>query len=134
MKQLRSDLTANPPLAGAFTPKKGTTCVAQFSDGLWCVCLSILLSCHLSYELLPLLLPSLPWHPSPSPPFPPLFFLSLPRMVWVFTNTKLWPYPFLNKMPPPLISLFFAGCFFLGLGMYLLGKRIAYLWWGGECH
>jgi len=35
MKQLRSDLTANPPLAGAFTPKKGTTCVAQFSDGLW---------------------------------------------------------------------------------------------------
>jgi len=53
-------------------------------------------------------------------------------MVWVFTNTKLWPYPFLNKMPPPLISLFFAGCFFVGLGMYLLGKRIAYLWWGAR--
>lgn len=55
MKQLRSDLTANPPLAGSFTPKKGSSCVAQFSDGLWCVCmcvsvtssflLAILLSC-----------------------------------------------------------------------------------------
>lgn len=36
MKQLQSDLAANPPLPGSFTPKKGSLCVAQFSgDGLW---------------------------------------------------------------------------------------------------
>ena len=35
MEQLRSDLTANPPLVGAFKPSKGALCVAKFSDGLW---------------------------------------------------------------------------------------------------
>ena len=31
MKKLLSDLTVNPPLAGSFTPKKGSSCVGQFS-------------------------------------------------------------------------------------------------------
>lgn len=35
MEQLRSDLSANPPLVGAFKPSKGALCVAKFSDGLW---------------------------------------------------------------------------------------------------
>ena len=34
MKKLSSDLT-DPPLAGFFTPKKGSSCMGQFSDGLW---------------------------------------------------------------------------------------------------
>ena len=36
MEQLRNDLSVNPPLPGAFTPVKGSLCVAQFDeDGLW---------------------------------------------------------------------------------------------------
>lgn len=35
MEQMRSDLTTNPPLAGAFHPKKGSHCVAKFTDDLW---------------------------------------------------------------------------------------------------
>jgi len=35
MEQLRSDLNANPPLPGAYTPKKGDLCAAKFTDGEW---------------------------------------------------------------------------------------------------
>ena len=35
MNEMRQELTANPPLAGAFVPKKGAKCIAQFTDGQW---------------------------------------------------------------------------------------------------
>ncbi|XP_074643880.1 staphylococcal nuclease domain-containing protein 1-like [Tubulanus polymorphus] len=35
MEKLRSDLEVNPPLAGAYTPKKGDICASKFMDGLW---------------------------------------------------------------------------------------------------
>lgn len=35
MAQLRQDLATNPPLSGAFSPKKGDLCAAKFSDGEW---------------------------------------------------------------------------------------------------
>jgi len=37
MNEMRQELAANPPLAGAFVPKKGAKCIAQFTDGLWLV-------------------------------------------------------------------------------------------------
>ena len=37
MNEMRQELAANPPLAGAYTPKKGAKCIAQFTDGLWLV-------------------------------------------------------------------------------------------------
>ena len=42
-----------------------------------------------------------------------------------------WVYPFLKVMPPPAISVFFAVCFFVVLGLYILGKKIAYWRWKG---
>jgi len=35
MTELRNDLADNPPLPGAYTPKKGDLCAAKFSDDLW---------------------------------------------------------------------------------------------------
>jgi len=35
MEQMRSELDNNPPLPGAYTPKKGDLCAAKFSDGEW---------------------------------------------------------------------------------------------------
>ena len=35
MEQLRSELRDNPPVTGAYTPKKGDLCAAKFSDGEW---------------------------------------------------------------------------------------------------
>lgn len=35
MNEMRQELAANPPLAGAFAAKKGVKCIAQFTDGLW---------------------------------------------------------------------------------------------------
>lgn len=35
MKQIREDFTSNPPLAGAYQPKKGDLCAAKFVDGAW---------------------------------------------------------------------------------------------------
>lgn len=36
MEDLRSEMESNPPLPGAYTPKKGDKCAAQFSqDGMW---------------------------------------------------------------------------------------------------
>ena len=35
MEQLRSDLSTNPPLEGAYTPKKGDNCASKFVDGEW---------------------------------------------------------------------------------------------------
>lgn len=35
MANLRAELDASPPLAGAYTPKRGDLCVAKFIDGLW---------------------------------------------------------------------------------------------------
>lgn len=42
-----------------------------------------------------------------------------------------WVYPFLKVLPPPVISVFFAACFFVVLGIYFLGKKIAYWRWKG---
>ena len=35
MEQLRIDMTTNPPLPGAYTPRRGDLCVAKYSDGEW---------------------------------------------------------------------------------------------------
>jgi staphylococcal nuclease domain-containing protein 1 len=36
MEKTRQELTANPPLAGAYTPKRGDICAAKYTrDGLW---------------------------------------------------------------------------------------------------
>nr|CAG4638262.1 EOG090X01F7 [Cyclestheria hislopi] len=35
MAQLRQELDAHPPLAGAYAPRKGDLCAAKFSDGEW---------------------------------------------------------------------------------------------------
>lgn len=36
MEQLRQDMTANPPLPGAYTPKRNDICAAKFSqDSEW---------------------------------------------------------------------------------------------------
>lgn len=38
MEQLRQEMESNPPLPGSYTPKKGDTCAAKFSqDGQWSV-------------------------------------------------------------------------------------------------
>ena len=102
--------------------------------------LNFLPSSPFPYVSLPNLVPfSSPYNFLPHsflPPPPPLSSFFLPpfiRIVNIFTVTKKWVYPFLNKMPPPVISLFFAACFFVTLGIYLVGKIIAYRWWGGEC-
>nr|QBI71281.1 ebna2 binding protein P100 [Thermobia domestica] len=35
MEKLRQEFTANPPLTGAYTPKKGDLCASKFIDGEW---------------------------------------------------------------------------------------------------
>merc|ERR1739844_396292 len=35
MNQLREEFSQNPPLAGAYTPKRGETCAAKFVDNEW---------------------------------------------------------------------------------------------------
>jgi staphylococcal nuclease domain-containing protein 1 len=35
MEQMRSELKSNPPLLGAYTPKKGELCAAKFTDDEW---------------------------------------------------------------------------------------------------
>merc|ERR1712223_662424 len=35
MKQIREEFSTNPPLAGAYQPKKGDLCAAKFVDGQW---------------------------------------------------------------------------------------------------
>jgi hypothetical protein len=35
MEQLRTELATDPPLPGAFVPKKGDLCAAKFTDGEW---------------------------------------------------------------------------------------------------
>merc|ERR1712223_1689118 len=35
MTQIREEFSTNPPLAGAYQPKKGDLCAAKFVDGMW---------------------------------------------------------------------------------------------------
>ena len=35
MKQIREEFSENPPLAGAYQPRKGDLCAAKFVDGQW---------------------------------------------------------------------------------------------------
>ncbi len=52
-------------------------------------------------------------------------------IVWNFTVTKTWVYPFIDKMPLPVITVFFAGCFFFNVAVYFGGKVLCYLTWRG---
>ena len=35
MEQLRTDMSASPPLTGSYSPRKGDMCAAKFTDGEW---------------------------------------------------------------------------------------------------
>ena len=35
MKEIRAEFTSNPPLSGAYQPKRGDMCAAKFVDGEW---------------------------------------------------------------------------------------------------
>ena len=53
-------------------------------------------------------------------------------IIWVFTMSRAWPYPFFNVIPLPLLPLFFLACSFIGLLFYFLGKMLCYLRWPSE--
>ena len=52
-------------------------------------------------------------------------------IVWVFTMSREWPYPFFTAIPLPVLPLFFITCSLIGLGFYYLGKLLCYLRWKG---
>lgn len=52
-------------------------------------------------------------------------------IVWVYSASKIWAYPFMDNMPVPIFPLFFSSCFFFGLGLYFGGKTLGYLIWRG---
>ena len=52
-------------------------------------------------------------------------------IVWVFTMSREWPYPFFKDIPLPVLPLFFITCSLIGLGFYYLGKGFCYLRWRG---
>ena len=54
-------------------------------------------------------------------------------IVWVFTVSRTWPYPFFDIIPLPMLPVFFLVSFLIGLGMYFLGKGLCYLRWKGDC-
>ena len=54
------------------------------------------------------------------------------RISFVLVKTNTWPYPFLNKMSPPMISVFFAGCFVLNLLIFFSGQVLSRIRFGGE--
>ena len=35
MEEVNQELSSNPPLPGAYTPKRGELCAAKFEDGFW---------------------------------------------------------------------------------------------------
>ena len=35
MEEVNEEMSANPPLPGAYTPKRGELCAAKFEDGFW---------------------------------------------------------------------------------------------------
>ncbi len=53
-------------------------------------------------------------------------------IVWIFTMSRKWPYPFFNLIPPPVIPLFFLVCSLIGVLFYFLGKGLCYLRWPGK--
>ena len=61
------------------------------------------------------------------------FLLSRPhRIVYLASSADIWVYPFLAKMPPMIMSVFFAGSFFVSLILYYSGMLLSYLRYGSE--
>ncbi|CAI8031983.1 Trafficking protein particle complex subunit 9, partial [Geodia barretti] len=61
-----------------------------------------------------------------------IFSYSTAYIVWIVVIVSVadyWVYPFLKVMPPPLISVFFAACFFATLGIYFLGQLVGHWRW-----
>ena len=55
-------------------------------------------------------------------------------VVYLYITTGWWCYPFMKFLPPYVMALFFAGCMFMCLGLYLLGKSVAKVRWGRTTH
>ena len=56
----------------------------------------------------------------------------LHRVVYLAASVDIWVYPFLAKMPPVMMSVFFASCYFLALMLYFGGMLLSYLRYGSE--
>lgn len=53
-------------------------------------------------------------------------------IVWLFTVTGKWPYPFMAKIPLPLFPVFCLTCLFIDVGFYFIGKALCYVRWRGK--
>lgn len=54
------------------------------------------------------------------------------RVVYLAAYANIWVYPFLAKMPPVMMSLFFAGCYVISLILYFGGMLLSYIRYGSE--
>ena len=54
------------------------------------------------------------------------------RVVYLAAYANIWVYPFLTKMPPVMMSLFFAGCYVISLILYFGGMLLSYIRYGSE--
>ena len=54
------------------------------------------------------------------------------RVVYLAAYANIWVYPFLAKMPPVMMSLFFAGCYVISLILYFGGMLLSYVRYGSE--
>ena len=54
------------------------------------------------------------------------------RMTHSLLTHGTWPYPFMNKLSPPGLLMFFGISFLLYVAMYYIGKMLSHLRWGGK--
>lgn len=54
------------------------------------------------------------------------------RVVYLASYADIWVYPFLAKMPPVVMSVFFAGCYVISLLLYFGGMLLSYIRYGSE--